>query len=100
MGEADDSGSTKCDHESILVARAQRRRPEGVRTREASALEIIRLVLPNVKPSPSAGVFRLGVQLARSAEGGRQITTKGVIRMESRATTPEGSKRARQARFD
>ena len=60
MGETDDSGSTKCDYESILVARAQRRRPEGVRTREASALETIRLVLPNDKPSPSAGVFRLG----------------------------------------
>jgi hypothetical protein len=25
------------------------------------------------------GVFRLRVQLARNAEGGRQITTKGVI---------------------
>ena len=41
MGETDDSGSTKCDYESILVARAQRRRPEGVRAREASALETI-----------------------------------------------------------
>ena len=54
LGETDDSGSTKCDYESILIARAQRRRPEGVRVREASALEAIRLVLPNVKPSPSS----------------------------------------------
>jgi hypothetical protein len=46
LGETGGSGSTKCDYESILVARAQRRRPEGVRTREASALETIRLVLP------------------------------------------------------
>ena len=55
LGEPDHSGSTKCDYESILVARAQRRRPEGMRAREASALETIRLVLPNVEPSPSAG---------------------------------------------
>ena len=49
LGETAESGSTKCDYESILVARAQRRRPEGVRTREASALETIRLVLPKSK---------------------------------------------------
>ena len=48
LGETDGSGSTKCDYESILVARAQRRRPAGVRTREASALKIIRLVLPKL----------------------------------------------------
>ena len=46
------------DNKRILVAKVKRRRPEGVRTREASALETIRLVLPNDKPSPSAGVFR------------------------------------------
>ena len=44
--ETDDSGSTKCDYRRILIARAQRRRPKGVRAREASALETIRLVLP------------------------------------------------------
>ena len=35
--ETADSGSTKCDYRRILVARAQRRRPEGVRAREQSA---------------------------------------------------------------
>jgi hypothetical protein len=48
--------STTCDFRSMLVARAQRRRPEGMRAREANALETIRLILPNVEPSPSAGV--------------------------------------------
>jgi hypothetical protein len=52
--ETEGSGSTTCDFRSMLVARAQRRRPEGMRAREASALETIRLVLPNVEPSPSA----------------------------------------------
>ena len=32
LGETAESGSTKCDYESILVARAQRRRPEGVKS--------------------------------------------------------------------
>jgi hypothetical protein len=42
LDETGDCGSTKCDLRSILVARAKRRRPEGVRAREASALETIR----------------------------------------------------------
>ena len=41
-------GPTKCDYRRILVARAQRRRPKGVRAREVSALETIRLVLPKL----------------------------------------------------
>jgi hypothetical protein len=55
--ETDDSGSTKCDYRRILVARAQRRRPEGVRAREASALETIRLVLPNFQASVFAQFY-------------------------------------------
>ena len=55
--ETDDSGSTKCDYRRILVARAQRRRPKGVRAREASALETIRLVLPKSKTRLLVGFF-------------------------------------------
>ena len=57
--ETDDSGSTKCDYRSILIARAQRRRPKGVRAREASALETIRLVLPNQRASRQRGFLVL-----------------------------------------
>lgn len=39
LGETAESGSTKCDCRSILVAKAQRRRLEGLRVRKASALE-------------------------------------------------------------
>ena len=53
--ETDDIGSTKCDYRRILVARAQRRRPKGVRAREASALETIRLVLPKSKTRLQVG---------------------------------------------
>ena len=42
-----------------MVAGAKLRRPEGVKAREAIALETIRLVLPNDKPSPAAGAFCL-----------------------------------------
>ena len=61
MGKTADRGSTKCDYRRILVARAQRRRPEGVKARDASALETIRLLIPNDKPSPSAAVLVLRV---------------------------------------
>ena len=50
----------------------RQRRPEGVRVREASALETIRLVLPNDKPSPSAGVCRLGARLDETDDRWRQ----------------------------
>ena len=53
--ETADSGSTKCDYRRILVARAQLRRPKGVRACEASALETIRLVLPKPRNPPSGG---------------------------------------------
>ena len=54
LDENRDRGSTKSDQRRILVARAKRRRPNGVRAREASALETIWLVLPNtVKPKGS-----------------------------------------------
>ena len=44
-----------------MVAGAKQRRPEGVRAREAIALETIRLVLPNTKPSPRRVFFWRGV---------------------------------------
>ena len=49
MGDTDNSGSIKYDFPSILVARAQQRRREGVRAGAASALETVRLVLPKSK---------------------------------------------------
>ena len=42
-----DSGSTKCDHKSILDARAQRRRPVGVRAAKAMLLESFRPWAPS-----------------------------------------------------
>ena len=49
LGDTDNSGSIKYDFPSILVARAQQRRREGVRAGAASALETVRLVLPKSK---------------------------------------------------
>ena len=48
LGETAESGSTKCDYEHFGRQSAAEA-PAGVRTREASALETIRLVLP---PNP------------------------------------------------
>ena len=97
MGETDDSGSTKCDYESILVARAQRRRPEGVRTREASALETIRLVLSNDKPSPSAGVFRLEAWPEETDDSGStKCDYRSILVARAQLRRPKGV-RAREA---
>ena len=95
--ETDDSGSTKCDYRSILVARAQRRRPKGVRAREASALETIRLVLPNVKPSPSAGVFRLKARPEETDDSGStKCDYRSILVARAQRRRPKGV-RAREA---
>ena len=41
-----------------------------MRAPEAMALETIRLVLPNMKPSPSAGVFCLAARLDETDDNG------------------------------
>ena len=95
--ETDDSGSTKCDYRRILVARAQRRRPKGVRAREASALETIRLVLPNVKPSPSAGVFRLKARPEETDDSGStKCDYRRILVARAQRRRPKGV-RAREA---
>ena len=44
-----------------LVRRSKAQAPAGFNRQRQWRLQTIRLVLPNDKPSPSAGVFRLGV---------------------------------------
>lgn len=84
--------STKRDPRSILVAGAQRRRPEGVNAREASALETIWLVLPNMKSSPIGRGFFVWIGLTpmiRAGEPVRQTRPKDRLARRGEAKAPE-----------